>query len=200
MSIESITIAFHHSKATGTAKLVLLGIANHDGDGGAWPSLATLRKYAGGIDRRNVRRAVDRLEQLGEVRRIIQGGGDHNTADERRPNLYKFLLTCPHDCDRTTNHRTSRSVETTFEHELFTGGAITPPGGDSAPGTGGDSAPQTTHLNLIKQLPSPTIVAREEIAIKAPTCTQGHELTIEGRYCLYGCPTKTFLEEIQAQQ
>jgi hypothetical protein len=107
VSIESLAIALHHSRASGTAKLVLIGIANHDGDGGSWPAVSTLSKYAG-VNPRNVQKALDRLEQLGEIRRIVGQGGDHSTADGRRPNLYRFLLTCPHDCDRTGQHRTAR--------------------------------------------------------------------------------------------
>lgn len=107
MSVEALAIALHHSRATGAAKLVLIGIANHDGDGGAWPAVATLAKYAK-TDRRNVQRYLNRLEEWGEIRRLISQGGDHSTPDHRRPNLYRFTLGCPHDCDRTKNHRTKR--------------------------------------------------------------------------------------------
>lgn len=107
MSVEAIAIALHHSRAKGTAKLVLIGIANHDGDGGAWPSIDTLSIYAG-VDVRNVQRAIDQLERLGEVRRLIQGGGTSRTPEWRRPNLYEVRLQCPPDCDRTKNHRTKR--------------------------------------------------------------------------------------------
>lgn len=110
MSVEAQAIALHHSRAeSATAKLVLLGIANHDGDGGAWPSVATLARYAL-CTPRTVQRAVEALEQLGEVRRVVQAGGTRWTADHRRPNLYEFLLRCPPDCDRTKNHRTRRAV------------------------------------------------------------------------------------------
>lgn len=104
MSIESVAIALHHSRARGTAKLVLIGIANHDGDGGAWPSLATLAKYAG-VDPRNVRKALRELEALGEIRTHIQAGGTGQGPAYERPNLYDFLLCCPTDCDRSTRHR-----------------------------------------------------------------------------------------------
>jgi len=104
MSIESVAIALHHSRARGTAKLVLLGIANHDGDGGAFPKVATLAKYA------NVhpRRVVDALNTLGELGEIIiyqKEGGTLRTPDALRPNRYEFVLTCPEDCDRTKAHR-----------------------------------------------------------------------------------------------
>lgn len=106
VSVEALAIALHHSRAdSATTKLVLLGIANHDGDGGAWPSVATLARYAC-CSPRTVQRAVDELERLREVERIVQAGGTRHTPDHRRPNLYSFLLSCPPDCDRTTAHRT----------------------------------------------------------------------------------------------
>ena len=42
MSIELMSLVLHHSVAQPTHKLILLGIANHQGDGGAWPSIETL--------------------------------------------------------------------------------------------------------------------------------------------------------------
>jgi hypothetical protein len=113
VSVEAMAIALHHSRAKSTARLVLVGIANHDGDGGAWPSIATLMKYTGS-DRRTVQRAIDKLEALGEVRRGIQQGGKTGAqsdefSDWHRPNLYHFLLKCPPDCDRSRNHKTTRT-------------------------------------------------------------------------------------------
>jgi hypothetical protein len=108
VSVESLAIALNHSKAKGVARLVLIGMANHDGDGGIWPSVDRLRRYAGGVDRRTVQRAVEQLVALGEVARLVNEGGNRTTANDRRPNLYRFLLTCPPDCDRTTQHNTRR--------------------------------------------------------------------------------------------
>lgn len=103
MSVEAIAVALHHSRAKGVAKLVLIGIANHLGDGGAWPSVATLARYAN-VEPRNVQRALTDLEQLHEIRRHIQRGGMPWTANHRRPNRYEFLLACPPGCDRSVNH------------------------------------------------------------------------------------------------
>jgi hypothetical protein len=104
VSIEAMTIALHHSRARGSAKLVLLGIANHHGDGGAWPSLATLAKYAA-VDPRNVRKALRELEAMGEIRTHLQAGGSSGMSAYERPNRYDFLLACPASCDRSTRHR-----------------------------------------------------------------------------------------------
>lgn len=104
MSVEAIAIALHHSRAKGAAKLILIGIANHDGDGGAWPAISTLATY-GGINERNAHYAIEKLESLGEVRRTINGGGGRQTAEHMRPNLYTFHLKCPPNCDGTKQHR-----------------------------------------------------------------------------------------------
>lgn len=98
-----MAIALHHSKATGAAKLALVGIGNHDGDGGAWPSVKTLSRYSH-TDARSTQRQIDKLIALGEVEKVQNGGGNRYTADHERPNLYRFILTCPPNCDRSKNH------------------------------------------------------------------------------------------------
>ena len=105
-----MAIALHHSRAKGSAKLVLIGIANHDGDGGAWPSVRTLAKYAA-CSVSQVQRSLTDLERLGEVRRMIQAGGDHTTPPAERPNRYYFMLQCPPDCDRSKHHRTRAAAQ-----------------------------------------------------------------------------------------
>lgn len=95
MSIEAMALVLHHSKATGTAKVVLLGVANHEGDGGARPAVATLAKYAN-VDPRSVRRALDMLVETGELE-IIHKAGWAST--------YRVLVRCPKGCDRSSNHR-----------------------------------------------------------------------------------------------
>ncbi|WP_283717008.1 helix-turn-helix domain-containing protein [Microbacterium dauci] len=100
----------HHSRAKGTTLVILLGIANHSGDGGAWPAVTTLAKY-GRCSRSQVQRAIADLEKLGEVRRHVQAGGDERFASHERPNRYDFLLKCPPDCDRSSQHRTRASQQ-----------------------------------------------------------------------------------------
>ena len=140
MSVESIAIALNHSRSRGAAKLVLIGIANHDGDGGAWPSVATLARYAGVIPR-NAQKAIDHLESLGEISRLRGQGGNHLTAEHMRPNLYRFLLRCPSDCDRTSQHRTRNSVVLMQELDLSTGVSLATGGvaGDRGRGVAGDT-------------------------------------------------------------
>lgn len=104
MSIESMAMALHHSAAKSTDLLILLGIANHDGDGGSWPAIATLAKYARCSERR-VTQGIQTLEIMGEITVARNAGGTHTTRNSYRTNHYTILLRCPSDCDGTTQHR-----------------------------------------------------------------------------------------------
>jgi hypothetical protein len=104
MSIEAMACVLHHAAVSGTDKVVLLGIANHDGDGGAWPTLDTLTKYAN-VDKRNVRASLRRLEAKGMILTLQQQGGNDTCPDYERPNRYEVLVRCPLECDGTKNHR-----------------------------------------------------------------------------------------------
>jgi hypothetical protein len=100
MSIEAMALVLHHSKASGAAKLVLLGIANHQSDSGAWPAVATLGKYAAVSDRR-VQQIIRELEASGELLTNVQAGG----RGQYKTNLYWVNVSCPVDCDGSSNHR-----------------------------------------------------------------------------------------------
>lgn len=81
MSVEIMSLVLNHSKATGRAKIVLLGIANHQGDEGSWPSIATLARYANASER-SVKRDLKDLVELGELRIDVQAapiGGQYKT-------------------------------------------------------------------------------------------------------------------------
>lgn len=138
MSVEKIAAVLHHSRSAGTDRLVLIGIANHEGDGGAYPSVATLAKYAN-CSERTVQRSIKALVELGELRVKVQGGGDEDWRKDRRPNRYRVLVTCPDTCDRTFNHRDLSGVTpmtprdasgVTSEADGVT--PMTPPRGDTA--------------------------------------------------------------------
>ena len=180
MSIESMAIALHHSKAKGAAKLVLMGIANHDGDGGAWPSLATLAKYANVQDLRYVRRVIGELITLGEVSREMQAGGTLDTPDWQRPNLYRFLLTCPEDCDRSANHRpiTEGRVNRPGEGPQTPGGRVHRP-----------SKPSSKPLTTDKRT---TYVPERAREATCETTGQPHRINRKLRYCA-DCLTPTAL-------
>lgn len=177
MSVESMSIALHHSRAAGTAKLVLLGIANHDGDGGAWPSVATLSRYAN-VDERNVQRALRKLEDLHEIRSHIQRGGNADTAEARRPNRYDFVLRCPADCDGSRHHRTRAQMPV---DELSTRVADSSPGGAGVTPTGGAGVTLTVPYNQPSTSKKTTHVGNRARG----AC--GHDL-VDERHCDRGCP------------
>lgn len=99
MSIEAMSAVLHHSQAAGSTKLVLIGIANHQGDAGAWPAISTLARYAN-VSERQAQRAIRQLEELGEIKVDYQ-------APEmlKRTNRYWVTVRCPKECDGTTQHR-----------------------------------------------------------------------------------------------
>ena len=102
MSAEAVTVVLHHSKAEGTAKLVLWGIANHHSDSGAWPAIATLAKYAA-VSERRVQQIIRELATLGEIYIEEQGGLGQN---QYKTNRYHILIQCPGDCDGSLQHKT----------------------------------------------------------------------------------------------
>ena len=146
MSVEALAIVLHHSKARGTAKLILLGIANHAGDGGAWPSKATLARYAN-CTPQTVRKHVQTLRSLGEVRVHVNAGGLADEVDYLRPNRYDVLVSCPPWCDRTTQHRDTRKGRagtlSLFPAPVEKPGVGTDPGSDLIPDPGIGTDPLT---------------------------------------------------------
>jgi hypothetical protein len=88
MSIEAVSLVLNNSRATGRAKLVLLGIANHLGDHGAWPSISTLARYANASER-SVKRDIQELVQLGELKVELQNAP---TKHQYKTNLYWITI------------------------------------------------------------------------------------------------------------
>ncbi len=90
MSVEAMARVLERCPLKGTQKLVLLGIANHDGDGGSWPGIDTLARYAS-VERRNAQRAVLDLVNDGWIVRHVNDGGNRRTRGDRRPNRYEIV-------------------------------------------------------------------------------------------------------------
>jgi hypothetical protein len=88
MSIEAVALVLNKSKATGRAKLVLIGIANHLGDQGAWPAISTLARYANASER-SVKRDIQELVELGELRVELQNAP---TRTQYKTNLYWLTI------------------------------------------------------------------------------------------------------------
>jgi hypothetical protein len=156
MSNSSTAIAWHHSNApTRTTKLVLLKIADMDGDGGAWPSMDTLAKSAM-VGREAARKAVRQLEDLGEIKTHINEGGGIRTQKHMRTNVYEFLLGCPWYCDGTSSHKDLRDENNSrlrpgnwSEIVIFHTDQTPPPqGGDPSPERGGPPPQEGANHNL----------------------------------------------------
>lgn len=126
MSIEKMTTVLYHAKVGGSAKLVLLGIANHEGDGGAYPAVDTLARYAN-IDRRQTQRILRGLEDKGLLVSTMRFGSS---------TLYRVAVQCPENCDRSTNHRLLDRGGVDDTPLTIRGGVdVTPRGGvDDTPG------------------------------------------------------------------
>ena len=88
MSIQVMQAVWQHSKADGRARLVLLAIADHQGEIGAWPSLATLAKMVNASER-SVQRDIDYLQQIGELEVHYQQAP---TKNHYKSNLYFVRL------------------------------------------------------------------------------------------------------------
>jgi len=174
-----MTLVLHHSRTRGTAKLVLLGIANHDGDGGAWPSLDTLATYAN-VDERNVRAALRQLEASGELVTQLQDGGTRDTLSWRRPNRYVLQLRCPLTCDRTSRHRCtvpgcSKGASTCGHADVVhRGDAGIPRGGMLAsPGGGMLASPEPSVEPSLQPGGSPSSIGDHSARVASPVdCEQ----------------------------
>ena len=104
MSIQEMGLVLNHSRALGTAKVVLLGIAWHTGKdrlAGCYPSQQTLADYAN-CSVRQVRRCLDELVALDELHVI--SNGSFRRGSIASTNLYTIILDCPDWCDKSMNH------------------------------------------------------------------------------------------------
>lgn len=114
MSAYSVSQVLNHSHHSGTAKLVLLGIAWHMSethDEGAWPSVERLAGYAG-VSTRQVIRALAVLEDSGELQVDRHSGKSYGGP---KTNRYWVNVECESDCDRTSWHRSLTEIVPKFE-------------------------------------------------------------------------------------
>ena len=96
MSFEAVSWALE-APVSGTQKVVLIGIASHADKFGdnAWPSIETLAGYAY-VDARSVQRAIGDLIKAGFVTKLVNEGGNRQTANHMRPNLYRLNMSKTH--------------------------------------------------------------------------------------------------------
>jgi hypothetical protein len=88
MSIQIMNAVWQHSKADGRARLVLLAIADHQGEIGAWPSISTLAKMVNSSER-SVQRDIQHLQSIGELKVEVQNAP---TKSQYKSNLYWVTL------------------------------------------------------------------------------------------------------------
>ena len=88
MSIEVMNAVWQHSKADGRARLVLLAIADHQGEIGAWPSIARLAKMVNASER-SVQRDIQHLQAIGELKVEVQNAP---IQQQYKSNLYWVIL------------------------------------------------------------------------------------------------------------
>lgn len=88
MSIEIMNAVWRESQADGRARLVLLAIADHQGEIGAWPSIATLARMVNSSER-SVQRDIQYLQKIGELRVETQSAP---TGGQYKSNLYWVTL------------------------------------------------------------------------------------------------------------
>jgi len=88
MSIEVMNAVWQHSKADGRARLVLLAIADHQGEMGAWPSIQRLSKMVNASER-SVQRDIQYLQKIGELQVEVQKAP---TNGQYKANLYWVTL------------------------------------------------------------------------------------------------------------
>jgi len=101
MSSEAMSAVLHHSQASPHAKLVLMAIAYHENDTGAWMSQATLARLCN-MSERTVRRHIVELKSLFEIDVIPDDGQGYGA---RVTNRYFIILDCPERCDRSFSHK-----------------------------------------------------------------------------------------------
>jgi predicted ArsR family transcriptional regulator len=83
-----MTEVWEHSDAEGTARLVLLALADHADDEtrASWPSVAHIARKTR-VSPATARRQLHALQELGEIRIQQNAGGTQKTPEGRRPNL-----------------------------------------------------------------------------------------------------------------
>lgn len=90
---------WQRSQAVGRARLVLLAIADHQGEIGAWPSLETLAKMVN-ASTRSVQRDIEYLQELGELKVDYQNAPSQGRY---KSNLYWVTLGVTNTAQGVTN-------------------------------------------------------------------------------------------------
>jgi len=119
MSIEIMNAVWRQSQSTGRARLVLLAIADHQGEIGAWPSIATLARMVNASER-SVQRDINELVLLGELEVHTQAAPSRG---QYKSNLYWVIL--PGVTNNDSGVTDSRSGVTDLTPGVTTVGVLT---------------------------------------------------------------------------
>lgn len=119
MSIEIMNAVWRESRADGRARLVLLAIADHQGELGAWPSIQTLSRMVNASER-SVQRDIQHLQQIGELKVETQSAP---VGGQYRSNLYWVIL--PGVTDRASGVTKNASGVTDLASGVTAGGVLT---------------------------------------------------------------------------
>lgn len=126
MSVKITSAVWTSSKSSGRARLVLLAIADHQGEIGAWPSIPTLAKMVNASER-SVQRDIQELIDMGELIRHEQAAPSRG---QYKANLYWVNLpSVAGDISGVTNNESgvteSQSGVTELASGVTVGGALT---------------------------------------------------------------------------
>jgi len=110
---------WQHSRADGRARLVLLAIADHQGEIGAWPSISTLARMVNASER-SVQRDIQDLVALGELTVEVQNAP---TNRQYKSNLY--WVTLPGVTELRSGVTDDASGVTDLASGVTAGGALT---------------------------------------------------------------------------
>ena len=93
-----ISMVRKHSRSKGTARVVLLLLADHHGERDPFPSIELLCEDAN-VERSNLKTALTRLVRLGEIEKVSRPG---------HTNIYKIKLGCPEGCTTSSTGSPAR--------------------------------------------------------------------------------------------
>ena len=122
MSIQVMNAVWQHSKSSGRARLVLLAIADHQGEIGAWPSIKRLAEMVNSSER-SVQRDIQLLEKLGELRVELRNAP---TNGRYKANRYWVNLPTIQEVTNQVEEVTNEPQEVTdLAQEVTAGGVLT---------------------------------------------------------------------------
>jgi predicted transcriptional regulator len=122
MGIQVMNAVWRNSKASGRQKLVLLAIADHQGELGAWPSIKTISTMANASER-SVQRDIQQLVELGEL--IVETRSAPTQGQYKANRYWVSLKDSPEVTDSAAEVTERASEVTELAPEVTAGGVLT---------------------------------------------------------------------------